>query len=330
RSVSVISYIPSPLAASAVPGALWITAAAIWIAGALLALGQLSYLHWQLRQQIRDRRTLTPGDAMALGIVTPDSVRITVVRGLGIPFALSREVCLPEWVVDRIPESELRAVIAHELAHVRRHDAFWRSAVSAIARAFFFQPLNRVAAGRLRELSECICDDEAVAATRSSVSLAIALETVARKAMSHTRHASLAPAMGAPVSLTLKRVERILAASAGGRRAPTLGWALQVALAAIAGVLAVGLAPSVEIPALAFTRYTINAEDPAGRFSVTLEKGRVIGATLAGRHLSPREVRQRGVQLELADGNSAPLSVRLTPQGGLRWSARPAANPTMH
>ncbi|MFN2572154.1 MAG: hypothetical protein ABR537_11190, partial [Gemmatimonadales bacterium] len=46
RSVSVISYIPSPLAASAVPGALWITAAAIWIAGALLALGQLSYLHW--------------------------------------------------------------------------------------------------------------------------------------------------------------------------------------------------------------------------------------------------------------------------------------------
>ena len=90
------------------------------------------------------------------------------------------------------------------------------------------------------------------------------------------------------------------------------------------------LAPGVRIPELAFMRYTISAEDPAGPFSVTLEKGRVIGATLAGRSLSPREVRQRGAELELADGNSTPLSVRLTPQGGLRWSARAASNPTRH
>lgn len=330
QSASVFSYSPSPLATGAVPAVLWIVPAAIWIAGAMLAFGQLCYLHWQLRRQIRDRCALTLDDASKLRVITPEFVRITVVRGLVLPFALSREVCLPDWVVDRVPETELRAIVAHELAHVRRHDAFWRSAVSAICRIFFFQPLNQVAVARLRELSECICDDEAVATTRSSVSLASALETVARKAMSHPRRASLAPAMGAPVSLTLKRVARILSTSTGVRRPAKLGWALQGALAATAGAVAVGLAPSMSVPALAFMRYTISAEDPAGRFTITLEKGKAIGATLAGRPLSPRAVRQRGAELELADGHSPALSVRLTPQGGLSWSPRAAATPATH
>jgi beta-lactamase regulating signal transducer with metallopeptidase domain len=329
--VSTISYSPSPLEASAVPAALWIAVVAIWIGGATLGLGHLWRLHAQLGRQIRDRRPLDPEKARALGpLSVKQSVRITVVDGLGVPFALAREICLPDWLVDRLPESELRAAVAHEMAHVRRHDAFWRSGISAIARAFFFQPLNWVAAARLRELSECICDDEAVAATRSSVSLAMALETVARKVKRQARHASLAPAMGAPASLTLRRVERILSTPGVARQRAKVGRGRRAALVAIAAVAATVLAPSVRVPALTFMRYTINGEDPAGRFTITVEKGRVIGATLADRRLSPREVRQRGADLVLADGKAVPLSVRLTPQGGIRWNARAATTPTTH
>ena len=78
---------------------------------------------------------------------------LLVTWGLGSP-----KILLPAtasaWPADRI-----RVVLAHELAHVVRHD--WLTQISAeLLRAlYWFNPLVWLAARRLREESERACDD---------------------------------------------------------------------------------------------------------------------------------------------------------------------------
>jgi hypothetical protein len=57
---------------------------------------------------------------------------------------------------------------------------------------------------------------------------------------------------------------------------------------------------------------------------VTLDKGRIVGATMGGRQLDRRELRQNGSHLELVDRGSV-LSLSMTPGGGIRWNARKLA-----
>ncbi|MGH7605168.1 MAG: M56 family metallopeptidase [Gemmatimonadaceae bacterium] len=172
-----IDYTPSPLATSQIPAALWLGVTTVWMLAATLGLAQLYRGHRMLRRQAEVRAPLPKRylDLLA-GIEGIETIPIGLVGDLPIPFALRSEIVLPTWILDRLTVAELRAVVAHEVAHVRRCDAFWRCAASAVLRSFVFQPLNWIAESRLRELSECICDDEAVAATDSAISLAGALE----------------------------------------------------------------------------------------------------------------------------------------------------------
>ncbi|NND98216.1 MAG: M56 family metallopeptidase [Pirellulaceae bacterium] len=65
-------------------------------------------------------------------------------------------------------ESQHRAVIAHELAHLRRHDLGW-NLLSAIAKAlFFFHPLVWLATHRHRVTSEMACDNLAIGITQAT------------------------------------------------------------------------------------------------------------------------------------------------------------------
>ena len=73
-------------------------------------------------------------------------------------------------------------------------------------------------------------------------------------------------------------------------------------------------------------RYTINAVDPAGPFTVTLDKGRIVGATMGGRQLDRRELRQSGSNLELVEHDSV-LSLSMTREGGIKWTARKRIGP---
>jgi len=324
-----LTYAPQALSASSVPGTVWIGAASLWMVGAFLGLARLFVMRRDLLRCIAERSPLPRLHAQDLqSLPGVRSANISLARGLSIPLALAREICLPAWMIDQMSAPELRAVVAHELAHVRRRDAWWRPMAAVIARVFFFQPLNWMAASRLRELSECICDDEAIAATSSSMSLATALAAVAKRATGHSARMALAPAMGARESLTVRRVTRILSHTRTRASRPVeISVARQALLVLVVAAVATLFAPRVILPALTFQRYTITGDDPAGRFTLTVEKGRVVGATIAGRALAPRQVIQRGAALELVDENARVLSLRMTPEGGIRWSPRQPVNP---
>jgi bla regulator protein BlaR1 len=78
-------------------------------------------------------------------------------------FGLFRPVvCLPAGIADRLNDAELKAILTHELCHIRRRDnvtAIMHMAVEAI---FWFHPLVWWLGARLTEERERACDEEVV------------------------------------------------------------------------------------------------------------------------------------------------------------------------
>ncbi len=86
---------------------------------------------------------------------------------------------MPERFLDQLDAEQQQAALAHEVAHVVRRDPAWRVLASVLERAFFFQPLNRIARVRLAESAEFLCDQWAVQHTRRPLALARCLSAVA-------------------------------------------------------------------------------------------------------------------------------------------------------
>ena len=109
---------------------------------------------------VRVSRQVT--QAMAVGLVRPVIV---------IPMA---------WLIQLPPEC-LEAVLAHELAHIRRRD-LWINLLQRIVETFlFFHPAVWWLSARLRQEREMCCDELAVSLTGRRVEYASTLELVARR-----------------------------------------------------------------------------------------------------------------------------------------------------
>jgi beta-lactamase regulating signal transducer with metallopeptidase domain len=291
---------------------------AAWLSVALTGVARLVRAQRSLSTTLRSRRRLTPTEQERLVRTGLElGYPIAVCSAIDIPLVLGREICLPTWAVYELPASELNAVIAHEAAHLRRRDAHWRWATSLTARVLFFQPLNFVALARLRELAECICDDEAISGERSPTDLARALETFACVILTSRPH--LLPSLASRESLTLRRVRRILTRASRSSSHGASAAALSTTVILLSGLSLV--APRI-VPVLAPTiPYLVTATDPAGPFTLTVHRGRVIAATVNGQPVPMNQLRQRGQRLDLlVDGSS--FTVELTPDGGIVWRPR--------
>jgi Zn-dependent protease with chaperone function len=172
------------------------------------------------------------------------SVALTESGNVHCPMAIgTREVCLPRGLASVLPEAELDAVLAHELAHLKRADTFWFPAVALLCSLLWVQPSNRLLMSRFRRTAELACDDIAVDLTFDPAALARALLHVAEGSGHWAERALIPTVVGSPRAL-VSRVRRLSSARPcqGGHqlRAPArLGLAL-VSLATIG--LNVGLA----------------------------------------------------------------------------------------
>ena len=88
-------------------------------------------------------------------------------------------ICLPAKAMTGLSEEEQQTVLAHELAHLLRHDPTWLLLCRVLEVVFFFQPLNWLAGRRLQETAEFICDRWAADQTGLNVALARCLTEVA-------------------------------------------------------------------------------------------------------------------------------------------------------
>lgn len=237
-----------------------------WIVCASIGLIALTLSWVKLSRMLRHRTQLSSLDGGARGTLhqlfeelsrktgLAGKVRLSASNRLDSPITFGvfrREVCLPHAAVYSLDSDEQRAMLAHELAHAKRHDPAWLLAVNVLERILFFQPLLRLARKKQQHLAEYLCDDWAVTQTKDPVSLASCLTEVASWVVDR-QQSRLAPSMAASGFELETRVQRILSSKSASPLSRLRYALLPLAAASCLGVLfgipSVSATPKVEPP----------------------------------------------------------------------------------
>jgi beta-lactamase regulating signal transducer with metallopeptidase domain len=144
----------------------------------------------------------------------------------------------PPALLSGLSVEQFEALLAHELAHVRRHDYLVNLIQTAIETLLFYHPAVWWLSRRIRHERECCCDDLAVAACGNRLSYAHALAT-----LEELRSPARQLALAADGGRLLTRIRRIIGLPAARRRNGR-HWLLGLALSAsLLGLgFAIGLA----------------------------------------------------------------------------------------
>ena len=210
-----------PLPGQPVPGGRAIAIAGVLVATAVV-LRAAGCVAWELRRGQRDRRehaalvaaTGLPGDELDVAIVDQDSPAVYC-----LPCG-RYQIVISAGALAALTPAQLRAVLAHERAHLRRHHVILALA-TALARAFPRVPLLSQAKPQLAALAEMAADDAAARRHRRA-DLAAALVVLARAGAQPATLAASGPE-------AIARLQRILTT-----QQPRAGLAR---LAAIAGLI---------------------------------------------------------------------------------------------
>ena len=215
----------------------WITP--IWLTGAVLASIRLAWATTHVRAVRRSGGVAPDGIVKAverLALSARVSRRVTViVTALAASPAtvgwLRPVILLPPALLTGLSPSQIETILAHEIAHIRRHDYFVNLLQMAAETLLFYHPAVWWASRQVRIERELCCDDFAVRVTGNPQDYANALAAGAR-------HAVTAAAIGAGGPSLPDRVRRLLNAPP---RAPRAGAGGLVATLSVLAVV-VGMA----------------------------------------------------------------------------------------
>ncbi|WPP51357.1 M56 family metallopeptidase [Catalinimonas niigatensis] len=138
-------------------------------------------------------------------------------------------ILIPAAMMSGLPEDQLEAIIAHEVAHIYRKD-YWINIIQSLFEIiFFFHPAIWWISSVIREEREKCCDDLAIVLCGSSLTYAKALASVEEVKL---QHSPLALAMNGGKSSLFQRIERILepGKSAGNQRARFVSASLAIVI----------------------------------------------------------------------------------------------------
>ena len=210
----------------------------VWIAG-VTALSTRLIAQWAMvercrRQAVRklDSAWQQRLDAIVLRLRLKRAVRIYESAIADVPSVvgwLRPVVLVPANALLQLGPGQIEALIAHELAHVRRHDYLINLLQSSVETLFFYHPGVWWVGRRMREERENCCDDLAVSVCGDPIVYARALADLEqfRSSMPELR-------MAANGGSLLNRIERLIAPRRIARPAAPFGiTALTVASAAI-------------------------------------------------------------------------------------------------
>ena len=220
--------------AAALPGVV-----AIWLAGVSLLLVRMGGGVWRVHR-LHEAGLAAPVSrwqevaarlASRLGLV--DAVRIVESRLVGTPTVVGWMrpiVLLPVAALANLTPAQVEAVLAHELAHIRRHDYLVNLLQSLAETVLFYHPAVWWVSGRIRAEREHCCDDVALVISGDRVGYASALA-----ALEEWRGREAAPALGATDGPLSGRVRRILDRPPRERprsRGRLVAWAVALVLCA--------------------------------------------------------------------------------------------------
>ncbi|RYF73971.1 MAG: hypothetical protein EOO39_09410, partial [Cytophagaceae bacterium] len=141
------------------------------------------------------------------------SARVQVTARLSGPLVVGmiKPVILwPVGLLAGLSAADIDAILAHELAHVQRHDYLLNVVQSIVEALYFFHPALWWLSARVREEREHCCDDLAVSVIGDARVLARALAKVEEWQRNMAPAPTLAMAFASKRQLLLQRVRRIL------------------------------------------------------------------------------------------------------------------------
>jgi beta-lactamase regulating signal transducer with metallopeptidase domain len=185
-----------------------------WGAGVLFLLARLLF-GWLRVQQVR--RAAVPVDCMpirgrmsvmALRIGIKKPVRLmesALAQGPAVVGFFRPMILLPTAAITGLWPVQIEAILAHELAHIRRHDYLVNLLQSLVETLLFYHPAVWWVSARIREERENCCDDLAVKACGDRTFYAGCLAD-----LDDLRPSPMELAMGAAGGSLLWRIRRIL------------------------------------------------------------------------------------------------------------------------
>jgi RND family efflux transporter MFP subunit len=204
-----------------------------WVPIAIVALwacGLLAIAFWRFRGWLRVRaavRTSAPVDiSAAVEVRSSTELLEPGVVGLFRPTLL-----LPAGISERLTPSQLEAVLAHELSHIRRRDNLTAAIHMSVEALFWFHPAVWWIGSRLVEEREHACDEAVLSLGNEPRDYAEAILSVCK----HYVESPLGCVSGVTGARINQRIQAILMSRVGGK----MNWARKTALA-IAAFAALG------------------------------------------------------------------------------------------
>lgn len=217
------SWLPLRTAISAWLGVI----VAVWFAGLILAAARPLFGLWtqfrlrtvgvaRVSDEIQHRLRRLAGAmkvTQSVAIAQSALARVPMVVGYLRPVIL-----LPASAISGLTIGQLESVIAHELAHVRRHDWLVNTLQIVIETVLFYHPAVWWISGRIRSERELCCDDLALTVIGDRVTYGRML-----LALEELRHVP-SPLLAATGGDLVQRIRRLLPAEAGAVEGPR-SWA---------------------------------------------------------------------------------------------------------
>jgi predicted nucleic acid-binding Zn-ribbon protein len=129
-------------------------------------------------------------------------------------------VLLPMAVAARMPASLLEALIAHELAHIRRHDYLVNLLQGVVEALLFYHPVVWWLSRRIREERELVADDLAATALGERRKLALALSELDRMSLARSPLHPLQLAQAAHGGQLMSRIRELVRPQPQATRRP--------------------------------------------------------------------------------------------------------------
>lgn len=159
----------------------------IWLLGLLASL--LRFLGgYALVRRYRSHRVRPVGGeweqrfrTMKARIKVRKDVRLLESALIKVPMAigyLKPVVLLPLGALNGVSAVQMEAILAHELAHIRRRDYLMNMIQSLLEVVFFYHPVVWWISGNIRSERENICDDIAITITGNTMEFAKALKNI--------------------------------------------------------------------------------------------------------------------------------------------------------
>lgn len=212
----------------------WIVAA--WAACCMALLARMALgMAWiarAVRTGAHDPSWQARLDRLAGAMGVARRVRLRVVQGLASPVAAGcwRPVVLvPASLLSGMPPDLLHALLAHEMAHIRRHDYLVNVLQNLAETLLFYHPAVWWLSRRIRFERELVADDLAARHAGGPRRLAHALSELEKRQFAHHE-----PALAADGGDLMKRVTRLLRPATRRDPSTTVATALAAVLPALA------------------------------------------------------------------------------------------------